>query len=285
MPKLILYVGNPGSGKNTFANSDNTVLIDQDQQGKEGHLRLFQDSLKQNLDISVTRMNFSKEQRARYLEPAKKLGYVTEIRVIQVPKQDAIKRCNTRFNHPTIKTELDAKRANGFFFKSYERPTSDEADVVTFMTNYETKKRQAIVIDIDGTLANIEHRQHFVQGTGKKNWKGFFANMDKDVPNDWCVEIINKYKQDHLIVLCSGRPDSFRETTTKWLKDNNIFFDELYMRPRDDMRADSIVKEIILDFELAPRYNIKMVVDDRMQVCDMWRSRGLVVLQCAKGEY
>ena len=42
-------------------------------------------------------------------------------------------------------------------------------------------KRKAIIFDIDGTLANNEHRQHFlIEET--KNWEEFFRNMSKDSP-------------------------------------------------------------------------------------------------------
>src|SRR5690554_5803596 len=41
-----------------------------------------------------------------------------------------------------------------------------------------------IVFDLDGTLALNEHRQHYVERpVGEKDWRGFFAACDKDVPN------------------------------------------------------------------------------------------------------
>ncbi len=39
-----------------------------------------------------------------------------------------------------------------------------------------------VIFDIDGTLADNSHRQHFLEG-GKKDWKGFFDAMVDDQPN------------------------------------------------------------------------------------------------------
>jgi hypothetical protein len=46
-----------------------------------------------------------------------------------------------------------------------------------------------------------------------------------------------------------------------------------------------LVKENILDFELLTRFNILFAIDDRQQVVDMWRRRGITALQCAKGDF
>ncbi len=36
---------------------------------------------------------------------------------------------------------------------------------------------------------------------------------------------------------------------------------------------------------IAPHYDVTFVVDDRKSVVDMWRSCGLVTLQCAEGNF
>jgi hypothetical protein len=42
-------------------------------------------------------------------------------------------------------------------------------------------ERNVVLVDMDGTLANVSHRLHWVRG-GKKNWNKFFREMHKDPP-------------------------------------------------------------------------------------------------------
>ena len=116
--------------------------------------------------------------------------------------------------------------------------------------------------------------------------------------NLWCGMILRGIKEAYphvSIVYCSGRSENEKKTTKEWLKENYLLrlckdinnedIEHLYMRNRDDYRTDYIVKENILDFELLTRFNILFTIDDRKQVVDMWRRRGIVCLQCAEGEF
>lgn len=294
-PKLTILVGPPCSGKTTYSkelqkddNAAGIFRISQDEQGKGQYFHNFITGVQDKLDIVVDRMNFDKKQREKFLKPAKEAGYETEIIVLHEPKKVCIERGLKRLtseHHETIKDEKDLHKAVNFFFSHYERPTDDEADTVTFKYPELTMKLDAIICDIDGTMANIDHRLHHVRGEGKPNWKAFFENMDKDTPNNWCKSIITELRKNHIIIMCSGRPDNHREVTTNWLKDHNIIYDELLMRPRDDHRDDSLIKEVILDFEILTRYDVAFTIDDRARVVNMWRKRGITCLACADGNF
>ena len=72
------------------------------------------------------------------------------------------------------------------------------------------------IFDIDGSLAEIEHRRHFVSD-GKKNWNDFFKNMIYDTPRQDIVDILLEYYKTHEIVIVSGRPENYKKQTVNWL--------------------------------------------------------------------
>lgn len=303
MKDLILLVGPAGSGKTTYRkaaqrNDPGLVVISQDEQGK-AHMQNFEVAVANGENIIVDRMGFDKKQRSRYLTLAKAAGYTTKIVVLHENQKTCLERMLKRENHETIKDEKNARAALHTFFTKYERPTADEADEVVFVYP-EGDKPSAVLCDLDGTLCNIDHRLHFVKGEGKKDWKNFLKNIPGDSVNEWCRKLLRAiaFGSTSQIVYCSGRGSEYRGQTKQWLKDNNLFWlcnsfngsgspeaEHLYMRERGDHRADTVIKEILLDFEILTRFNVLFAVDDRPNVCRMWRRRGIVCLQCNDVEF
>ena len=74
------------------------------------------------------------------------------------------------------------------------------------------------------------------------------------------------------IIIVSGREASCIKETTKWLFDNGIYYNKIYMREEGDKRCDSIVKREIAERHILPAYNVRGVFDDRQRVVDMWRA-------------
>lgn len=139
---------------------------------------------------------------------------------------------------------------------------------------------KAVIFDIDGTLADCSHRLHHVTG-GNKRWDQFFATMGEDACYAVIRDLVEMCREgDYRILLCSGRPDNYRDVTVAWLDKNDVFYDQLYMRPAGDFRADRVVKSQLLDGIMSDGYEPHFVVDDRPSVVSMWRERGLTCLQC-----
>jgi hypothetical protein len=145
-----------------------------------------------------------------------------------------------------------------------------------------------VVFDIDGTLASIEHRRHFVRSK-PKNWMAFRRGMAHDLPCHDIIWLLKTMKAAGCTVLvASGRGEEDREVTETWLRDVagvEGLYERLYMRAEQDYRSDDVVKGEILDQMIADGFQPTIAVDDRNQVVDMWRARGLRCLQVAPGDF
>ena len=147
-------------------------------------------------------------------------------------------------------------------------------------------KQKAIIVDLDGTLADCEHRKKFIEGS-KKDWKSFLKdeNIIQDKLNLWCASIISHFKSSHKIILVTGRNEFTRYITEEWLASHDQYYDLLLMRKDQDYRQDVVIKEEIYNLHIQPNFSVTFCVDNRKQVVDMWRRMGLICLQCDEGEF
>lgn len=139
---------------------------------------------------------------------------------------------------------------------------------------------KVVIVDMDGTLADVSHRLHFLNGP-KKNWKEFFAGMDDDPPSSVIVDWVKKLSPDYEVVIVTGRPEKYRPNTESWLRKYHVPFSRIVMRRHGDHRPDYVVKKDLLDQIGTDR--VAFVIDDRPSVCDMWRSCGLRVFPITHG--
>lgn len=142
------------------------------------------------------------------------------------------------------------------------------------------------IFDIDGTLADCTHRLHFIQSK-PADWRAFFAACPADQPIEQVIEVAKALQPIHSIKLITGRSNEIEEQTAQWINDQGIYFSDLLMRTEGDHREDYVVKAELLD-ELLKRYSlssIAAVFEDRKQVVDMYRSKGLRVFQVADGNF
>ncbi|MBT7611376.1 MAG: hypothetical protein HN576_16570 [Bacteriovoracaceae bacterium] len=146
-------------------------------------------------------------------------------------------------------------------------------------------KQKAIIVDLDGTLCNVDHRVHHVQKK-EKDWKLFNEGMAHDGIYLWCFELILSMKNSgYEIIFLTGRDNSYRDQTCTWLEKNKIQYDTLHMREVTDHREDHIIKNEIYKRVIEPQKNVLFVLDDRLSVVKMWREIGLICLQCDWGDF
>lgn len=150
------------------------------------------------------------------------------------------------------------------------------------------------IFDLDGTLALIEHRRHFVaRPRGERDWKSFYAACVDDHPNDPVIDTMERLRWAGAdIWIFSGRSDEVRPQTVKWLSDNTTFMSweldgpMLTMRQSGDYTPDDVLKKGWFDDMLvSDKARLVAVFEDRERVVRMWRAAGVPCFQVADGEF
>jgi len=141
-----------------------------------------------------------------------------------------------------------------------------------------------VAFDLDGTLADITHRLHFIQDKPER-WREFFRACVHDKPIPEAIAVVHALQLvGHTIEIWSGRSDEVRTETEAWLRDHSVLYSTLRMRNAGDHRDDAQVKGEWLDDMEKYRWP-DLVFDDRQRMVDMWRSRGVRCYQVAKGDF
>ena len=137
--------------------------------------------------------------------------------------------------------------------------------------------RRAIIVDLDGTVAHND---------GHRGWYDWKAVGRDDLHEDIADLVKMLYDKGHFVVFLSGRDSVCRQETSAWISNHFRWLENnwvLFMRKEDDMRKDSFVKFELFMNHVNGVYDIKYVLDDRLQVVRMWRALGLRCLQVDNG--
>ena len=190
-----------------------------------------------------------------------------------------------------------------------------DPNIMGNLNTHQLENIPTVIFDIDGTLADIEHRRHFVEGK-KKDFDTFNAAMVDDTPNTPIVDLLHMYLsrfEPTQVIFCTGRMEQYREVTRNFLLDAceveeflSLVMDyhrhepkyrrmvehdlDTYLLMRPDERRhdpDYQIKQEMLDYILktVDKKNILCAVDDRKRVVDMWRANGITCLQVAEGNF
>ena len=145
-------------------------------------------------------------------------------------------------------------------------------------------KTKTIIVDIDGTIADDTHRQHFLRQEPKQ-WKNYFDNCKHDKPIESMCGLVRTLDLYFNIVYCTGRPERLRAHTEAWLYLNNLPLSKLLMRKDKDTRQDTVIKPELIANEMLTTDNVEFILEDRNCVVKKWRELGFKVLQVAEGDY
>ena len=144
---------------------------------------------------------------------------------------------------------------------------------------------KTIIFDVDGTIADCDHRRHFVESNN--DWKSFKEQTVNDTPVQWVCDIAKRFiAQGDQVAFFSARNETEREITeqqiSEWIGDGHK---GLFLRENDSYDPDEVFKANLADKFEEIGGKIDLVFDDRNKVVDMWRARGTTVVQVADGDF
>lgn len=298
--KVILTIGIPCSGKSTWAKQfvkDNPswIRVNRDDIREmiksnfvlnskgEDYVTVIQtemidNALMMNYNVIVDNTNLKIEYIEAICEQVKYKADV-EFKLFPIELKEALKRNWKR--HRIVPDDIINRMYNQYL----DLAKNENIDLVNIRKKqtqiFENPKwspsnTQAIIVDLDGTLCHMN---------GKR---GPFDYEKVDVDDcDHTVRehIIFHWQRGRKVIIVSGRDDSCYELTEKWLDDNRIPYDYLYMRNTEDKRKDSLVKEDIYNTHIKDNYNVIVWYDDRRAVVKHMRSLGIRVYSVAPGEF
>ena len=281
--QVIICRGLPASGKSSWADdyikeNPNFVVIEKDQIRKNSKLfhngvykhkrgdesivikerdRLIKESLANGKSVISSDANLVKKHISQISSIARQYEATIGIKsFLGVPLKELIRRDKAREN------SVGEQVIRSMFHRNVKK-------MPTFL-KYDPRLPTCIISDIDSTLT-----------LGPKNRSPYewhkVGNDDINLGTSAILDGIKIIGYVDKIFLFSGRDEICRPETEEWLERHDIEYDKLVMRRTNHVDEngnqvkDTVVKQEMLEKYIVGKYNVLFIMDDRKQVCDMWR--------------
>lgn len=138
-------------------------------------------------------------------------------------------------------------------------------------------KPDAIIVDMDGTLANVSSIRHYVKRPrNEKDFDSFHKASIFVPPNKAPLELVKHAHADGLFVfVVTARKSMWEQSTRMWLAKHKVPYDALCMRGNKDSRKDVEVKKDILGLIRATHRPV-LAIDDNPSIIDLWSKEGIM---------
>ena len=143
------------------------------------------------------------------------------------------------------------------------------------------------MFDLDGVLANGDHRQHLLQprAGGRKDWKTFFARAGEDAVIEEMARLTLLIDRSLTRVLLTARPTSIEDITLAWLDRFHLAWDLLVMRPDGEFAPSPVAKRSAVDELRAYGFDVLLAFDDDRRNVDMFHDAGIPCVYIHSGYY
>jgi predicted kinase len=197
----------------------------------------------------------------------------TDVDVEECVRRDALRANPVGEEHiRNMALRLASTRASGWRLTAALLNTETAVDVYVPDPALPT----AVLCDIDGTLADHEG----VRGPYDLEK----CELDRLIVSTADALTAFAARGDR-IILVSGRDETVRAHTERWLAKQGVGYDELWMRAARDTRGDDVVKGELFDAHIRRRFHVRVVLDDRDRVVALWRRLGLPCWQVNYGDF
>ncbi|WP_066039355.1 phosphatase domain-containing protein [Herbiconiux solani] len=138
-------------------------------------------------------------------------------------------------------------------------------------------RRPAVIVDVDGTLADVSGIRHYVLDDPRRRNFEKFHRAASWVPPVAEVAALTRAldRAGFDIVALTSRTERWRHRTRSWLTKWEVPFVALGMRAHADQRPDAVVKRALHDRMRSLGHEPVLAIDDNPAVVAVWRSLGI----------
>lgn len=118
----------------------------------------------------------------------------------------------------------------------------------------------AVLVDIDGTLADTRGRDHLLEGD--PDWYNHSLACLDDPPIPGNVALVNRLAPKHNIILCSGRSVVAYDLTVEWMGRHGVAWNRIMLRPEGNRDNNAKYKLSVVKRLEAEGYTFLLAIDD-----------------------
>ena len=277
MARMIILRGIPGSGKSTWRDESGLSFVNMDTLRQEcrgyseREVRIVHDErilffLDKGIDFIIDNTHIKKHSYQKYLGWAGEAGYETYIKLFKTDLHTCIDRNSQRDNPVPLSVLLRMAHDFGYDLQNVFRIEPDHYGQIP-----------AIIVDLDGTLCDIE--------PPSQDQNTFFQGISSARKNETVSTITQHFYDSTLILLVSGRAETYRAQTETWLAEHQVPYDWLLMRTVGDPTDDALVKEALFSTYVAPYCRVLFCVNDLPSVCQTWIALGFTCVQLQVADF